>query len=108
MVRDAPRFADIADTLRKQLNDAIFVAHNVGFDYGFIKAAYEDLGQSFRKPKFCTVKNARQTFPGLKSYSLAALTSHFDIDLFGAHRALNDARATAHLLRLIQTERQQT
>lgn len=105
MVHDAPRFADIADTLQEQLNDAIFVAHNVGFDYGFIKAAYEDLGQSFRKPKFCTVKNARQTFPGLKSYSLGALTSHFDIDLFGAHRALNDARATAHLLRLIQTER---
>ncbi|GHA03278.1 hypothetical protein GCM10008090_10360 [Arenicella chitinivorans] len=108
MVRDAPRFADIADTLRGQLNDAIFVAHNVGFDYGFIKAAYEDLGQSFRKPKFCTVKNTRQTFPGLKSYSLGALTSHFDIDLVGAHRALNDARATAHLLRLIQTERLQT
>jgi len=48
---------------------------------------------------------ARKTFPGLSSYSLGSLTAHFDIDLNGHHRALNDARATADLLRLIQAER---
>ncbi|WP_170132145.1 exonuclease domain-containing protein [Arenicella xantha] len=104
MVANAPVFAEIADQLRDQLRDCIFVAHNVGFDYGFIKAAYEAIGQSFRKPKYCTVRNSRKAFPGLKSYSLGALTTHFDIDLVGAHRALNDARATAHLLRLIQDQ----
>lgn len=104
MVASAPVFAEIADKLSEQLKDSIFVAHNVGFDYGFIKAAYESIGKSFRKPKYCTVKNARRAFPGLKSYSLGALTEYFDIDLNGAHRALNDARATADLLRLIQSE----
>ena len=102
MVANAPVFAEIAEELKSQLHNCIFVAHNVGFDYGFIKAAYEALGQSFKKPKFCTVQNSRKTFPGLKSYSLSALTEHFDIDLIGHHRALSDATATAHLLRLLQ------
>lgn len=104
MVADAPIFSEIAEQLTAQLQDSIFVAHNVGFDYGFIKAAYQSIGRSFRHPKYCTVKNARKTFPGLKSYSLGKLTAHFDIDLNGAHRALNDAKATADLLRLIQQE----
>lgn len=102
MVANAPVFAEISEELNEQLHGCIFVAHNVGFDYGFIKAAYESLGQSFRKPKFCTVRNSRKVFPGLKSYSLGALTEHFDISLVGHHRALNDATATAHLLRLLQ------
>lgn len=102
MVADAPVFAEIADELNAQLSGTIFVAHNVGFDYGFIQSAYEAIGQSFRMPKFCTVSNSRKRFPGLRSYGLGALTEHFDIDLEGHHRALNDARATAHLLCLIQ------
>jgi len=105
MAATAPTFSEIADELEQQLKDTIFVAHNVGFDYGFIKAAYESINRAFRKPKFCTVANSRKTFPGLKSYSLGALTEHFDIDLNGHHRALNDAIATAHLLRLIQDTR---
>ncbi|GAA6137936.1 hypothetical protein NBRC116583_16830 [Arenicella sp. 4NH20-0111] len=102
MVRDAPIFSEIANTLKRLLDNSIFVAHNVGFDYGFIKAAYDALGQSFRMPKYCTVKNARRAFPGLRSYSLGKLTEALDIELNNHHRALDDARATAHLLRLIQ------
>ncbi len=102
MVAGAPVFSEIADELNEQLNGCIFVAHNVGFDYGFIKAAYGALGQPFKKPKYCTVRNSRTTFPGLSSYSLGRLCEHFDIDLVGHHRALNDAMATAHLLCLLQ------
>ena len=102
MVSQAPLFADIANELKQQLRGTIFVAHNVGFDYGFIKAAYEQIGQGFRMPKYCTVKNARKAFPGLPSYSLGKLTKELDIDLDNHHRALADATATAHLLRLIQ------
>ena len=107
MVAKAPLFTEITDYLSAQLENCIFVAHNVGFDYGFIKAAYEASGLVFRKPKYCTVANARKAFPGLKSYSLSALTQHFDINLQGAHRALNDARATADLLCLIQSTNEQ-
>ncbi len=102
MVEDAPTFAEIADELRQQLEGCIFVAHNVGFDYGFIKAAYEAMDRSFVMPKLCTVRATRKVFPGLPSYSLGKLVQHFDIDLKNHHRALDDARATAHLLGLVQ------
>ena len=102
MVAGAPVFSEVSDRLKQELQDAIFVAHNVGFDYGFIKAAYEDIGQTFHKPKYCTVVNSRKAFPGLKSYSLGKLSKALDIDLNNHHRALADATATAHVLRLIQ------
>jgi len=105
MVANAPTFTELADTIETELADSIFVAHNVGFDYGFIQSAFESIGRRFYRPRCCTVRMARKTFPGLSSYSLGSLTAHFDIDLNGHHRALNDARATADLLRLIQAER---
>ena len=105
MVADAPIFPELVDELEAQLKDSIFVAHNVGFDYSFIQAAYADMNRDFRKPKFCTVRNARKTFPGLKSYALGKLTRHLDIPLDNAHRALSDAKATADLLILIQRAR---
>jgi DNA polymerase-3 subunit epsilon len=106
MVADAPLFSDIADELETQLEGCIFVAHNVGFDYGFIKSAFESINRSFHKPKYCTVRNARKSFPGLKSYSLGNLTEHFEISLNNHHRALSDAKATANLLLLIQNQSQ--
>lgn len=102
MVANAPVYAEIADELESNLEGCIFVAHNVGFDYGFIKAAHESINRSFRMPKMCTVRKARKAFPGLRSYSLGKLTDHFDIELENHHRALSDASATAELLILIQ------
>jgi DNA polymerase-3 subunit epsilon len=104
MVESAPIFSEVAEQLMERLNDTIFVAHNVGFDYGFIQAAFEQIGQTFRLPKYCTVKNTRKTFPGLKSYALGNLVNHFDIDMKRAHRALDDAKATAELLLIIQAK----
>ncbi len=104
MVESAPLFAEIADELREQLEGCVFVAHNVGFDYGFIKAAYQAIDRRFSMPKLCTVRSSRKAFPGLASYSLGNLVAHFDIDLDNHHRALDDARVTAHLLRLIQEQ----
>ncbi|MCQ8881935.1 exonuclease domain-containing protein [Pseudoalteromonas shioyasakiensis] len=102
MVRDAPRFEDIADTLRALLKGSVFVAHNVNFDYGFIRKEYAALGQGFKMPKLCTVVESRKTFPKLKSYSLGNLATHFELNLTNHHRALADATATAELLIRIQ------
>lgn len=107
MVTKAPVFADIADSLQNFLDGAVFVAHNVNFDYGFLQMEYERLGRSFRFPKFCTVANTKKLFPGLSSYSLKNLCVEFDIPLDRHHRALDDAKAAAELLRLINEKREQ-
>ncbi|MEP4892446.1 MAG: exonuclease domain-containing protein [Aliiglaciecola sp.] len=101
MVKGAPLFCEVADTFTKFIQGCIFVAHNVNFDYGFIKQEYQRIDRKFSMPKLCTVRESRKYFPGLKSYSLANLCQHFDIPLINHHRALCDAQATAHILNLV-------
>ena len=108
MVADAPRFSDIADEFAAFLDGGIFVAHNVDFDYRFIAQEFSRLGRSFRMPKLCTCASMRKLYPGRRSYSLAALTSDFDIRLDNHHRALCDAEAAAELLLLVNEKRQET
>ncbi|PKG63706.1 DNA polymerase III subunit epsilon [Pseudoalteromonas sp. GutCa3] len=102
MVYNAPVFSDIAKPLLDKLAGSIFVAHNVNFDYGFIKKECEMVGHFFKMPKMCTVVESRKAFKGLKSYSLGNLSAHFNLNLTSHHRALADATATAELLLLIQ------
>ena len=105
MVEDAPYFADIADEFEAFMGDAIFVAHNVEFDYGFIASEFSRIGRSFRYPKLCTCASMRKLYPGQRSYSLASLCRNFDIPLKQHHRALCDAEAAAELLLLINERR---
>ena len=107
MVADAPCFADIADDFEAFMKDAIFVAHNVEFDYGFIAREYARLGRAFRYPKLCTCASMRRLYPGHRSYSLASLCARYDISLKQHHRAMCDAEAAAELLLLINERRQQ-
>lgn len=102
MVSNAPVFADIVKPLMAKLAGSIFVAHNVNFDYGFIKKECEMAKVPFKMPKLCTVVESRKAFAGLKSYSLGNLSKHFNLNLTSHHRALADATATAQLLLLIQ------
>ena len=105
MVSDAPSFADIAGKLSAFLQGAVFVAHNVKFDYGFIRAEFARCEIPFDMPQLCTVVNMRRYYPGLQSYSLGKLCQEFDIKLTNHHRALDDATATAELLKLINAKR---
>ena len=102
MVKDAPLFSEVADSLTEFMQNCVFVAHNVNFDYGFFKQEYQRLERNFVMPKLCTVRETRKHFPGLSSYSLGNLTKHFDIPLENHHRALCDAQAAAELLKLTQ------
>lgn len=105
MVAGAPLFRDVADSFRSFMGDAIFVAHNVNFDYGFIRSEYQQIGQSFRHPKLCTVASMRKYYKGLHSYSLKNLCAEFSIPLDTHHRALCDAQAAAQLLLRVNEKR---
>ena len=107
MVEGAPYFIDVADKFETFMKDAIFVAHNVEFDYGFIAAEFARIGRQFRHPKLCTCASMRRLYPGQRSYSLASLCRAFDISLQRHHRALCDAEAAAELLLLVNEKRQQ-
>ncbi len=97
MVKDAPTFEEIADDILRLTSGAIFVAHNVRFDYTILRNEYRKLGVRFRRKQLCTVKLSRVLFPDQPSYSLGKLSRSLEIPLDGRHRALGDTRATAIL-----------
>jgi DNA polymerase-3 subunit epsilon len=105
MVTGAPVFADIAEEFLEFAGDAVFVAHNVNFDYRFVQQEFARLGRVFRRPRICTCSGMRKAFPGQRSYALDALCRAFGIPLERHHRALCDAEAAAALLALIQERR---
>jgi len=97
MVEDAPTFAMIAKKVLEMTEGQIFVAHNVGFDYGFVKAEFASLGYKYKREKLCTVRLARKILPKRISYSLGNLCASLGIEIEGRHRAEGDVVATNHI-----------
>lgn len=91
MVADAPDFAEVADTLASWFQNRVFVAHNARFDYGFIKAAFEHVGLSFKAPVMCTVKLSRALYPEHKRHGLDQIIERFGLACEHRHRAMDDA-----------------
>ena len=90
---DAPVFADIADQLAEVINGAVFVAHNVRFDYSFLKNEFAMIGMEFTPKLLCTVRLSRYLYKFEQGHSLAKLIARYDIPFLNRHRALDDARA---------------
>jgi DNA polymerase-3 subunit epsilon len=99
MLEGAPPFHQIADELEETFEDAVFVAHNVNFDYSFIRAEFAAIGRNWNCPRLCTMRLARKAFPGFRSYGLGNLCTALDITNDQAHRALSDARAALEVFR---------
>ncbi len=101
MVATAPDFKDVALEIYTLLHDKIFVAHNVNFDYSFIKHHLDACGYALTCKKLCTVRLSRKLIPGYSSYSLGKLCASLGINLTNRHRADGDASATAILLGML-------
>ncbi len=101
MVADAPLFADIAPDVLRMSEGAVFVAHNVSFDFNFLKKELGWAGHDFLRRTLCTVRTSRKLIPGYPSYSLGKLCHSLGIPLNGRHRAQGDAAATVQLFELL-------
>lgn len=99
MVADAPRFMDIAQEVDDFTRDAIFVAHNISFDYNVLRNEFRDIGMSYIRKKLCTVRLSRKLIPGLLSYSLGKLCTSINIPHLNRHRAEGDVDATVILFK---------
>ncbi len=97
MVRNAPKFYEIAKDVIKYTQDCIFVAHSVNFDFNVIKHELQELGSDYKRKKLCTVRLSRKLMPGQRSYSLGSLCTTLGIKINGRHRARGDAEATVIL-----------
>ncbi|OBQ56600.1 GIY-YIG nuclease family protein [Tamlana sp. s12] len=97
MVSKAPKFHEIAENILAITQQAVFIAHNVSFDYNVIRNEFKALGVAFNRKKLCTVRLSRKLIPGHKSYSLGKICQDLGIPIHGRHRAKGDVEATVIL-----------
>ena len=88
----APTFAELADEILSKFEDAIFVAHNSQFDYGFLKEEFRRLGYGFVVPQLCTVRLSRALYKEYKHHNLSAIIERFEFECKNRHRAFDDAK----------------
>lgn len=101
-VQKAPYFEEIAPVIHRLLEGAIFVAHNVGFDYRFLneQLAFHHFDR-LEIPAIDTVELTQILYPALDSFQLEEVATSLSYDLQDAHDALADAEATVYLLRAL-------
>src|SRR5438445_552997 len=90
-VETAPTFRQVKDQILEALEDCIFVAHNVRFDYGFLRNEFKREEISFSAKHFCTVRLSRLLYPRYKKHNLDSLIERLQIPCENRHRALDDA-----------------
>ena len=107
MVASAPRFEEVAEDIFNLLDENIFIAHNVNFDYSFLKCQLLRAGFDLKSKKLCTVRLSRKIFPGFTSYSLGNLCRSLEIDINNRHRAGGDAEATVKVFhKLLENDKE--
>lgn len=104
-IADAPYFDEIASELQRILDGAVFVAHNVRFDYSFVKSHLKALGHDYRPKLFCTVRLSRGLYPEQKGHSLEKIIQRHNIATKSRHRAFDDAEAMLAFARLALKEK---
>ncbi len=100
----APTFAEITRRIYELLEGCVFVAHNVRFDYGFIRNEFARLEQAFSAPCLCTVRLSRLLYPRERQHNLDCLIERFHIPCERRHRALDDARVLWAFLQCAREE----
>ena len=101
MLRNAPKFYEVAKRIVEITEDCILVAHNAQFDYRILTTEFSRLGFEFIRPSLCTVELAKDLIPGQDSYSLGKLVRSLGIPVADRHRASGDALATVKLFQML-------
>ncbi|GKQ42681.1 3'-5' exonuclease [Companilactobacillus sp. RD055328] len=101
-VKNAPSFEEVADQIFNYLKGRTFVAHNVNFDFPFIKAALKKSGyDNLDIPAIDTVELSQILLPQLSSFKLQDISDYLNIEHDHPHRADDDSNVTAKLLLIL-------
>ncbi len=101
MLKNAPKFYEIAKRVVEITEDTIIVAHNAQFDFRILQTEFRRLGFPFDRKTLCTVELSKKLIPDLPSYSLGKLVRSLGIPVTDRHRASGDALATVKLFKLL-------
>lgn len=101
MLKNAPKFYEVAKRIVEITSDCILVAHNAQFDHRILKLEFRRLGFDYERNTLCTVELSKKLIPGMVSYSLGKLVRSLGIPLSDRHRASGDAQATVKLFKVL-------
>ena len=104
MLRNAPKFYEVAKRIIEITQDCVIVAHNAQFDYRILSLEFDRLGYDFDRKSLCTVALSKELLPGHDSYSLGKLVRALGIPITDRHRANGDAMATVKLFKMLLTK----
>ncbi|UKM64466.1 GIY-YIG nuclease family protein [Flavobacteriaceae bacterium GSB9] len=101
MLRNAPKFYEVAKRIVEITDECILVAHNAQFDYRILRTEFRRLGFEYERQSLCTVELSKSLIPGQPSYSLGKLVRSLGIPVTDRHRASGDALATVKLFKIL-------
>ena len=101
MLRNAPKFYEVAKRIVEITEGCILVAHNADFDNRILKTEFKRLGFPFKRKTLCTVELSKELIPNMESYSLGKLARALGIPMSDRHRANGDALATLKLFKML-------
>lgn len=103
LVENEPTIEEVIPKFYEFSKDSVLVAHNAKFDISFIRREYKNNNLEFNHPILDTLVLARATMTHMKRFNLGTLCKNLGVSLVGAHRAVNDAEATAEVfIKLIE------
>lgn len=97
MVKNSPSIEEVLPDFYKFCENCILVAHNMIFDFGFINHYGLLNNYKFENERQDTLILSRNKIKSLKRFNLKALATYLNVSLVNAHRAINDAMATAEI-----------
>lgn len=101
MLRNAPKFFEVAKRIVEITQGCILVGHNVNFDYRMLRTEFRRLGFDYQRDTVCTLELSQRLIPGKESYSLGKLARSLGIPVTERHRAQGDALATLEIFKLL-------
>ena len=104
MLRDKPPAAELLPKLLKFMDGCPIAAHNAKFDCSILASELKRLDMTYDAPQVDTLTLARKLYPELKSHRLGSVCKRLGVSLKDAHRAVNDAAATAQCLARMMDE----
>jgi DNA polymerase-3 subunit alpha (Gram-positive type) len=97
MVESAPKIDEILPQFMEFVKGSILVAHNASFDLGFISHFAKDQNLKFDNMAIDTLTISRELYESYENHKLGTIANNMGISLEGAHRAINDVRATVQV-----------
>ncbi|MBE7630265.1 exonuclease domain-containing protein [Tenacibaculum piscium] len=101
MLRNSPKFYEVAKRIIEITKDCIIIAHNASFDYRILRTEFDRLGFDYQRNTICTVALSKKLIPEAPSHSLGKLCRFVGIPMSDRHRANGDALATIQLFKLL-------